>query len=149
MANKTLTAANCKFTITVPGLALGPYTLEGYAADAAFAVEPTDVAETVMGVDGKMSAGFTPFITPMGITLQADSPSKSFFDNWLGAQKAVKELAFANAIIDVPSIGIRYVCTKGALKRVSQVPSVQKILQPVAYSIDWEDVQPVPLNVGG
>lgn len=148
MALKTITAANAKFTIGVPTLLLGPFTLQGYAADAAFAVEPVDVAETMMGVDGIMTAGYVPFITPMNITLMADSDSKTFFDSWLGAQKVVKELAYANAVIDIASIGLTYIMSKGALKRVSQVPIAQKVLQPVVYSIDWGDVQPVPLVVG-
>lgn len=146
MALKTITAANAKFSITVPVLALGPFTLQGYSADAAFAVDPVDVAETVMGVDGIMTAGYVPFITPMTITLMADSDSKAFFDLWLGGQKAVKELAYASAVIDVASIGQSYILTKGALKRISQVPTAAKVLQPVSYSIDWGDVQPVPLT---
>jgi hypothetical protein len=145
MALKTITAANAKFTIAVPALGLLPFTLQGYSADAAFAVDPVDVAETFMGVDGKMTAGAIPFITPMSITLMADSESKAFFDAWLGGQKVVKELAYADATIDLASIGLSYICTKGALKRVSQVPIAQKVLQPVVYSIDWADVQPVPL----
>ncbi len=142
---KTITAANAKFSLIVPALALGPFTLQGYSADAAFAVDPVDVAETFMGVDGIMTAGYVPFITPMTITLMADSESKAFFDAWLGGQKALKELAYADATIDIASIGLSYICTKGALKRVSQVPVAQKVLQPVVYAIDWGDVQPVPL----
>lgn len=142
---KTITSANSKVTLLVAGLALGPYTLEGYAADTAFAVQPTDVAETQMGVDGKMSAGYVPFITPIEFTLQADSPSVEFFDAWLGGEKAVKEISYANGSIDIPSIGKRYVLTKGALKRVSQVPAAGKVLLPVVYAIDFQDVQPTPL----
>jgi hypothetical protein len=145
MALKTITAANAKFSIVVPALALGPFTLQGYSADAAFAVDPVDVAETFMGVDGKMTGGYIPFITPMTITLMADSESKAFFDAWLGGEKAIRELAYADATIDLASIGLSYICTRGALKRVSQVPIAQKVLQPVVYSIDWQDVQPVPL----
>ncbi len=150
MALKTITSANSKFTIGVPTLGLLPFTLAGYSADAAFTVEAVDVAETFMGVDGKMTAGYVPFITPMTVTLMADSESAAFFDAWLGGQKVVKELAYAFAVIDIASIGKSFICTQGALKRVVQVPSAAKVLQPISYAIDWADVQPVPLTgLGG
>jgi hypothetical protein len=148
MALKTLTSANSKFTITVPALGLPPFTLQGYASDSAFATDQVDVAETQKGVDGKMSAGFVPFITPITVTLQADSDSGNFFDQWLGAQEALKELAYCDAVIDIPSIGKTFVCTKGALARAAKIPNAEKILRPVAYVIHFDVVQPVPLAVG-
>lgn len=143
---KTITSANSKFTVTVPLFGLGPFTLEGYSADAAFAADTVDVAETRVGVDGKMSAAYVPFIVPITVTLEPNSESMTFFENWLGAQQAIREVGYAGAVIDIPSIGRSYICTKGALKRITPVPTAQKSLQPVVYAIDWESVQPVPLS---
>jgi hypothetical protein len=151
MAIKTITAANSQFVLTLlaNGLAPAPipvpFQLEGYAADAAFLIDPVESAETIMGVDGRMSAGFLPTITAQQITLMPDSPSIEIFETWFGAQKALRELFFANGSIALPSVGKSYVLTKGALKRVTQAPPVGKVLQPMTYQIDWNDVQPVPL----
>lgn len=141
----TITSANSVLTLTVPGLLPVPFTVQGYGTDDAFATEQVQSAETMMGVDGKMSAGFTPFITPMTITLQADSPSIEVFDSWLGAQAVAKELFFAQGALSLPSVGKTYVMTKGALSRITQVPAGKKVLQPVTYQIDWESVTPTPL----
>lgn len=148
--DKTLTSANSKITLTVPGLGLLPFTLQGYTADAMFAFDPVETGETTMGADGKMSAGFVPTINPQNITLQADSSSRSFFDAWDGGEKLAKEKFFAQGVVDLPGLGQSFVLTKGALKRVTRVPPGGKIMGPATYTIDWADVQPTPLvNVGG
>lgn len=142
---KTITSANSVYTLLVLPILPVPFQIQGFAADAAFDTEPVDAAETIMGVDGIMSAGFLPFITPQTITLQADSPSIEVFETWLSAQKAVKELFFAQGTIALPSVGKSYILTKGVLKRVTQTPPARKVLQPQVYQLDWNDVQPVPL----
>lgn len=147
MALKTITSANSVYTILVAGVIPAPFQLQGFATDAAFETEAADVAETVMGVDGIMSAGFIPFITSQTITLQADSPSIEVFETWLGAMKAVREIFYANGTIALPSVGKSYVLTKGVLKRVTQSPAARKTLQPQVYQLDWNDVQPVPLVI--
>lgn len=144
-ALKTITAANSVYTLTVVPILPVPFQLQGYAADAAFETEPVEAAETLMGVDGIMSAGYLPFITPQTITLQADSPSVEIFEQWLTAQKAVKELFFAFGSIALPSVGKSYILNRGVLKRITQAPPVRKTLQPMVYQLDWNDVQPVPL----
>lgn len=144
-APKTITSANAQFLLTVVPIFPVPFQIQGFASDAAFLFDTVDAAETVMGVDGKMSAGFTPFITPQQITLQADSPSIQLFDDVLAAQKLAKELYFLYGTIALPGVKKSYVMTKGALKRVTQAPPAGKVLQPQAYQIDWEDVAPTPL----
>lgn len=142
---KTITSANAVFLLTVPGLLPVPFQVQGFAADAAFLFDTVDAAETVMGVDGKMSAGYLPFITPQQITLQADSPSIQLFDSILAAEKLAKELFFLFGTISMPGVKKSFVMTKGALKRITQAPPAAKVLQPQAYQVDWEDVAPTPL----
>jgi hypothetical protein len=144
MALKTITAANAVFTITVPGAALGPYTLEGYGADAAFATEGLTVAETVMGVDGKMSFGRLPTIKPQAITLMPDSRSVEFFDAWYNAQEVLGDAIPATARIVIPGLGKSYVLTKGVLKQYSPIAPAAKTMQAQAFSIDWENITATP-----
>ena len=55
---KTLTMANAVITLVVPAIELGPFQLQRFAADDVFNTGELDVAETSMGVDGNLSAGF-------------------------------------------------------------------------------------------
>lgn len=138
----TITSANSVFTLIIPSLYPVPQVLKGYATDDAFTVDTVDVAETMMGVDGKMSAGFTPFVIPMAIALQADSPSIAVFDFWLGAMKVAKEVYPANGTILLPGTGRSYTLTNGILTKVKLLPDAKKVLQPVQYTITWEAINP-------
>lgn len=145
MPQRTITSANSVFMLVVPGVFPAPVKIQGYAADDQFSVEAVQASETMMGVDGKMSAGFTPFITPMTVNLQADSESADLFELWLSSQQAIKEIIYGGATITIPSIGKSFILTKGALKTLKVFPDGKKVLQPVQYQIDWEQVVPVPL----
>ena len=146
MANKTVTAANIVLTINVPEVLATPINIQQYGTDEAVECDPVDIAETMMGVDGKMSAGLLPAITPMKITLQADSDSISLFETWDATQKANgNSLIYAtNAVYIHPSTKKIYNLTKGALKNMQRVPGAKKILQQVTFLIHWEGFQVSP-----
>lgn len=141
---KTITSANSVFMLAVANLYPVPQQLQGYAADAAFATDDIEPAETFMGVDGKMSAGFVPVAIPQTISLQADSDSILLFDAWLNAEKAAREIYYASAIISLPAIGREYTLTRGVLTRAKPLPDAKKTLQPVEYRITWESITPIP-----
>jgi hypothetical protein len=75
---KTITSANAQLLLSLVPVFPVPVEIQGSRPTPRSCSTPVDAAETVMGVDGKMSAGWTPFITPMTISLQADSPSVKF-----------------------------------------------------------------------
>jgi hypothetical protein len=141
----TITAANSVFTLSIPDVFPTPQQLQGYATDDAFASENVEPAEAMMGVDGLMSAGFTPFPTKITIAFMADSPSIQIMESWLGAMKAAQEVFFADASILLPSVSKAYACTKGALTGAKQFPDAKKVLQAVQYVITWESVVPAPV----
>jgi hypothetical protein len=141
----SITAANSVFMLSVRGLFPVPQQLQGYSADDAFAPEAVEPAETVMGVDGRMSAGYVPYMTMITLNIMPDSPSNSLFDAWLAAQKAANEVYIADAIISLPSISRSYVCTYGVLSSIQPLPGVRKVLQARPFRITWESVAPVPL----
>lgn len=144
----TITSANSSLNLAIrsaAGIIVGPFNVEGYASDDAFAVEPVQSAQALMGVDGKMSAGFTPFMTPQTIILQADSPSVALFEEWVNAQQVLKDALYAEGWLTLPSIGRTYALHKGALTRHTSIPAAKAILQPLQFEITWELVQPTPL----
>lgn len=145
MANTTITSANSVFTITVPGLFPAPVKLEGYSADKAFSTEAVSFTEVSMGVDGRMTGGYTPTPTKQTVTLQADSPSRVIFTAIIAAIKAGREIFYINGTISLPSTGESFTMTRGLLTQVHQLPDAAKVLQPVEYEITWQDIAPAPL----
>lgn len=140
MSDTTITSANSVFTIVIPGLFPAPVQLRGYASDKAFTTEAIDLAEVQMGVDGRMTAGFTPNPTKQTVTLQADSPSKDIFTALIQAMKTAREVFYISGSISLPSTGESFTLTRGVLTNAKQIPDAQKVLQPVDYVITWESV---------
>lgn len=140
MSDTTITSANSVFTIVIAGLFPAPVQMQGYASDKAFTQEAIDLAEVQMGVDGRMTAGFTPNPTKQTITLQADSPSRDIFTALIQATKTAREVFYISGTISLPSTGESFTLTRGILTNAKQIPDAQKVLQPVDYVITWESV---------
>jgi len=136
----TITSANSSFAIIVPGVYSAPQSIQGYATDDAFTAEAVEKVEAMMGIDGKLSAGyiFNPY--KMTITLQADSASLALFTNWQLAQDAVREVIAASATIIIPSIGFKYAMSNGYLTRFQAMPEAKKTLGPPKFEITWEKI---------
>ena len=141
----TITAANSTFMLGASGLFNVPVQIQGYSADDAFATEEVEFMEKYMGVDGKLSAGFTPYIVPLDFTLQADSKSNAVLDAIVAAEKVTREKIVLNATIIIPSIGFIYAFTTGYLDKGPVMPSAGKVLKPRKYSIAFQDVSVAPV----
>ncbi|WP_240030761.1 hypothetical protein [Neisseria lactamica] len=61
VSDRTLTAANSILLMRVKGFNDNFVQIEGYAADNAFDFGQGKIGETLMGVDGQQSGGFTPY----------------------------------------------------------------------------------------
>ncbi|MCU4576132.1 hypothetical protein KTJ34_01730 [Acinetobacter courvalinii] len=136
----TITSANSTFTLTATDVFPAPQVLQGYATDDAFATDAIDLAEAIMGVDGKLSAGYTPNPTKITVALQADSPSIAVFDAIISATKAGREVIFLDAAIGLPATGTNYTFTRGVITNANQLPDAKKTLQPQKYQITFESV---------
>lgn len=140
----TITSANSALTLQIEGLYPVPQSIQGYATDDAFAADDVTNVETMMGVDGKLSGGFTPQPTKLTITLQADSASNDVFDNWIAAQKAARETYISNAAISLPGTRGKYIFTRGFLTSNSSMPGAKKVLQPRKFEITFESCSKAP-----
>ena len=141
----SITSANAVIYLSITGLFPVPQQLQGFAADDITDLGDMASAETSMGVDGKLSAGFVHVPVPQGIMLQADSASNGLFDAWFAAQQAAGEVYFANGIIRDPSVKRTYTLTNGVLTSFKPAADAKKMLQPRKYSITWESVVGSPL----
>ena len=142
---KTITAANSVFTLSIGDVFGVPLQLEGYSADDCFTTEAHVPTEVVMGVDGHMSSGFVFAVKKMGIKLMPTSKSVDVFAAWASAMETTRDSYSANAEVVLPSTGMKYICTNGALTKYPSMPGVKKTLQALDYEITWERIEPMPL----
>ena len=140
----TITSANSQLSLAINGLFPIPFSIQGFAVDDAFEGESVQQSETLMGVDGKLSAGkvFNPY--KMTIHLQADSPSVFLFDNWRSSQDAAVDVFSASGTIILPSTGMVYALKNGYLTMATPFPAAKKTLAPVVYEITWEMITASP-----
>jgi hypothetical protein len=138
----SITAASAIVMFTIPGIFVTPQQLQGFAADDVFDTDPLESAETMMGVDGKLSAGFVFVPTLHNYALQADSPSIFIFDTWWNAQQIAHEVFFANATVLLTSVGKKWAMTNGILSNYKPLPDAKKVLQPQRFRVTWESSLP-------
>jgi hypothetical protein len=141
----TITSANSSIILSVPDVFPTSIVLQGYATDDEFAHESFDITETRMGVDGVLSAGFTPNPKRVTLAFQADSPSIAAFDAWGSAQESAREAFQGSLIIALPSIGKQFTCNVGWLRGFKKLPDAKKVLEPQQYTIEFQDIQPAPI----
>ncbi|MDM3131338.1 phage tail fiber protein [Citrobacter sp. CK205] len=138
--SNTITSADSIFALTVTNLFPSAQTLEGYAADAMFALGDTEMAVSVRGADGKLSGGFVFGEYLQTITIMPDSPSRELFETWQLTSLASKAVFRCNATIILPAISRKFTLTNGILQRVKAIPDAQRVLQAMTFQINWESV---------
>lgn len=142
--SNTITSADSIFALSVTNLFPSAQTLEGYAADAMFAFGDTEMAVSVRGADGKLSAGFVFGEYLQTITLMPDSPSWPLFQTWVLTSVTSKAVFRGNATVILPATGTKYTLSNGVLQRVKAMPDAQRVLQAGTFQINWENVTPEP-----
>ncbi|PTQ70293.1 hypothetical protein [Pseudomonas sp. GV071] len=136
----TITSANSTFALAITNLFTSPQIIQGYASDSAFSTDAMTIAELVVGVDGKLSAGYLYSPTVQTITLMPDSESMFVFATWFSTMQAARDVYWANGTIILPSIGKKYTLKNGVLTAGQPMPDAKKTLQPQVYKITWESV---------
>jgi hypothetical protein len=136
----TITSANATLSLAINNYFPIPQTIQGFAVDDAFEGEAVQQSETLMGVDGILSAGkvFMPY--KMTIHLQADSPSVFLFDAWRTAQDAAVDVFSASGSIVLPATSTVFTLQNGFLTSATPFPAVKKTLEPLVYEITWQRI---------
>ena len=138
--NRTITAANSVYMLAIAGLFPVAQRLQGFAADTAFDTDAFNPSEIVMGIDGRMSAGWVPVAKTQSIMIMPDSESLDILDAWYEAQETAREIFFCDATIMLPAIERKYALTRGVLTNYKPIPDVRKSLQPVPFQITWQTI---------
>ena len=140
LIDKTLTAANCTFALSITSLYPVPQIIDQFSMDNPFGTDDLNIAETVLTLDGTLLGGFTPTTVKQTITIQPTADSAGMFINWIQASITSKSMYRANGIISLPDLGTKYVLTRGILVSGKVIPDAKKILQPITFKIEWERV---------
>ncbi|MBN1085634.1 hypothetical protein JNO12_12905 [Erwinia aphidicola] len=111
-----------------------------------FALGDTEMAQSVRGADGKLSAGFVFGEYLQTITIMPDSPSRQIFETWQLTSLTAKAVFRCNATIILPAIGKKFTLTNGVLQRAKTMPDANRVLQAMTFQINWENVVPEDYN---
>lgn len=141
-----ITSANAVFIISCPGVFAAPQQLQGFSTDDIYSTDPMEIAETLLGVDGQISAGVTSVPVVTGISLMAGSPSSPVFDAIYTQSRAQQAIYFIQGTLKLISINMKYNLINGVLVTYPPIPDGKKILQPRKFTIRWESVIPVGTN---
>jgi hypothetical protein len=141
----SLSAANVQLTLVQSILFPTPQLIQGFASDDVTDIEPVEILERRMGVDGILSFGFVWTEREQVIMLQADSASNAFFDILNAQQEAVQDVYVLSGQMVIPAISTKYALINGGFMRHKPTPQVKKILQPKTYRIVWQKVVAGPI----
>lgn len=141
----SITAANAIIMLTIPGLFPVPQRIQGFSAENVYDAADREVAETAMGVDGKLSAGFVFTPVDQNFTLMADSESAFIFEQWDLQMRNNRDVFPANGETTLLSVNRKYVSTRGFLVTTSPLATAARTLQPRKFMIRWQSVTPNPI----
>jgi hypothetical protein len=138
---RNITSANSSISFNT---ALGNEMGEGYSADNIFTSDFPDFAETRMGVDGKMSAGYIPTIKHLDFSFEASSHNITYFQAIATTVEMTKTPCPIVVSISLPAISKRFVCT-GVVKSVKMLMDAANVLEPMTVGMDFESIVPMPM----
>jgi len=142
MANKrTINSSDAVITLSAAGLFSG-VQLQGFSTDDIADTDSSETVETQMGVDGQLSAGYTPAMVKVTFTLQANSPSIDLFEQIDAQQVSGRAPIQLSANYTFPGVGKTYSAVNGYLTSVPRMPSAGKVMKPRRFTVTWESVTP-------
>lgn len=131
-----ITSANSVVTLQC---SLFSVRLQQFSADTAYEGEDDQVAETRIGVDGKMVAGQVPNIKVVNIHLEASSPSLQYLQLLKRAMEVNRTVYPVNMVISQPSIGKRITYSTGVLQSAKDLADGKKVLEPTQWTFHFQD----------
>lgn len=131
-----ITSANA--VVALEATELFSTILQQFSADSSFTTDTVQAAETRMGVDGHMVAGYTPAIKTVTITLEASSPSMQYMQLLRQAQEQARRPYEVQMVITVPSIGKRYTFSHGVLQSFKDLPDGNTVLSTSQWVFHFE-----------
>lgn len=133
-----ITSANIELIFSAEEICPNGVSVQQFSADQMYSAEDEQVAETRMGVDGFMAAGFTPSIKTLTLSLEASSPLYETFKNLKMAQDRNRKPYNCTIVARVPSIGQVFTWSEGVLHNTTWVPNASRVLDPTQWTFHFE-----------
>lgn len=133
-----ITSANATAYMVVKDLYPTGFALNNFSTDQAVDQGEDTIAETRMGVDGYMAAGYVPSIKAVTIKFEASSPSVQYLNNLYLASQKNRRTYEITLVVKVPAVDKTYTYSGGVLKTGKVLPGLKKTLDPVSYGFDFE-----------
>ena len=138
MSVGNITDADAVIILTVENLYPSGVQIQGFSTDTAWTAGDSQIAEARMGVDGKLSAGYTPAPRTVTITLEANSPSLPILSNIVEASQVTRKPFKCQMYITIPALGKEYTLANGVLQTGHTIPDGKKVLDPTAWTFIFE-----------
>lgn len=136
-----LTDADATLILTCEELYPNGVQLEGFGADGIMSGEDITVAETRMGVDGRLSAGYTPTVKNVVITLEASSPSLEVMQNIWQYMQSTMSQPECTLTVNIPSLNQTAVYTQGCMTKGRPIPDLKTMLDPTQWSFAFAKIK--------
>ena len=136
-----ITSANISLVFTAEEICPNGVTVQQFSADQMYTADAQQFAETRMGVDGYMAAGFTPTIKVVTLSLEASSPLYETFRNLAQAQIKNKKPYACQLTARVPSIGQTFTWSNGVLQTAEWVSNAATVLAPTSWTFHFQDLE--------
>lgn len=146
MAKKgNITSANASGNIIVDEIFPNGFILNAFATDAALAMDEETLAETRMGVDGKMAAGYIPSIKSLTLSLEPFSNAAQGLDVVAATSRQAMDVYNVTLTFSIPALKQVWTFGNGCLKTLKTVPDIKKVLDMRTFKFDFEtiDIQDV------
>lgn len=140
MNNRNITAADATLICVVQDLYPAGFQFEQFSADVAGAFSDEQIAETRMGVDCQMVAGYVDQIKQITITLEPSSPSVEYMEAIMRAERAGQKKYWLTLIITLPALQKTRTLKNGVLRQGRMIADINKVLSPVTYVMDFEKI---------
>lgn len=141
MQNRNITAANAVMVMKVEQLFPQGVRLEQFSTDAMVSQGDETFAETRMGVDGQMVAGYIDMIKTLTVTMEPSSPSIQYMDTLIKAMRTNRTVYTVTMVVTLPAVGKVFTFSNGVLKTGKLLADVQQTLAPIQYTFDFESVK--------
>ena len=132
-----LTSADSTLILTCVELYPSGVQIEGFSTDQILSGEDITIAETRMGVDGRLSAGYTPTPKNVVISLEASSPSLEVMQTIYQYMESTKTQPECSMTIEIPSLNQVINFVQGCMTKARPVPDLKKMLDPTNWTFTF------------
>lgn len=133
-----ITSANAKLILTCEELYPSGVELQMFSTNQAWSADALQVAETRMGVDGHMAAGYVPNIKTMTIQLEASSPSRRYMQTIQKAMITNQRLYKVSITAIIPSIGEQIIWSEGVMQNGAVTSTAARVMEPTSWVFHFE-----------